>query len=46
MEGKEIRVYGTLVNNTQGTVSDSTHNDILMNAYQLYDGRFINNGGV
>ena len=46
MESKEIKVYGTLVNETVGTVADSSHNDILMNAYQLYDSRFINNGGV
>ena len=46
MESKEIKVYGTLVNETVGTVTDASHNDILMNAYQLYDGRFINNGGV
>lgn len=38
---KNIKVYGTLVNGTLDTsVSDNDHNDVLMNAYQLYDGRF------
>ena len=38
---KNIKVYGTLVNNTLDTsVADTDHNDVLMNAYQLYDGRF------
>lgn len=38
---KNIKVYGTLVNNTLDTsVADTQHNDVLMNAYQLYDGRF------
>lgn len=40
MESKEIKVYGTLINHTQGTITDATHNDMLMKAYQLYDDRF------
>lgn len=38
---KNIKVYGTLVNHTlDSTLADETHNDALMNAYQLFDGRF------
>lgn len=38
---KDILIYGTLVNNTlDSTLSDDGHNDVLMNAWQLYDGRF------
>lgn len=40
MESKEIKVYGTFVNYTQGTITDANHNDMLMKAYQLYDDRF------
>lgn len=43
MEGKNIKVYGTLINQTQNTDSsmqDSQHNDLIAVAYQLYDERF------
>ena len=43
MEGKNIKVYGTLINHTQNTNSsmrDSQHNDLIAVAYQLYDERF------
>lgn len=43
MEGKNIKVYGTLINQTQNTNSsmrDSQHNDLIAVAYQLYDERF------
>ncbi len=39
--GRDIRVYGTLVNYTlDSEISDTDHNDALANAYQLYDARF------
>ena len=43
MEGKNIKVYGTLINQTQNTNSsmrDSQHNDLIAVAYQLFDERF------
>lgn len=43
MEGKNIKVYGTLINQTQNTdssMSDSQHNDLIAVAYQLFDERF------
>ena len=43
MEGKNIKVYGTLINKTQNTDSsmrDSQHNDLIAVAYQLFDERF------
>ena len=43
MEGKNIKVYGTLINQTQNTDSsmrDSQHNDLIAVAYQLFDERF------
>lgn len=43
MEGKNIKVYGTLINHTQNTdtsMRDSQHNDLIAVAYQLFDERF------
>lgn len=43
MEGKNIKVYGTLINQTQNTedsMRDSKHNDLIAVAYQLFDERF------
>lgn len=43
MEGKNIKVYGTLINQTQNTnpsMRDSQHNDLIAVAYQLFDERF------
>ena len=43
MEGKNIKVYGTLINQTQNidsSMRDSQHNDLIAVAYQLFDERF------
>lgn len=43
MEGKNIKVYGTLINHTQNTddsMRDSQHDDLIAVAYQLFDERF------
>jgi hypothetical protein len=38
---KNIKVYGTLVNGTiDYSLQDNTHNDALVNAFQVYDERF------